>query len=378
MGTKFMIGGNTVHVFKLNNETALDTLPPKVYTVEHNPLEGFYLRIAKNRLELPGKIYGKTPARVQKCIDTYIDRTASTGILLTGDKGTGKSLMMSLLANQMIETQNLPVLIIKQAYAGSQFENFIESIGECVIVFDEFGKMYESNNRHADGEVPQSALLSLMDGIDKTKRMFILTENSELDINEFMLNRPSRVYYHFKYRKLDEESIIGYCTDHTVPADFTKDLVDLSRRTRVFSFDMLQTIVEEHLRYGEPLSAITDELNIDTREDMGAMIEVLKVVEKENNVECELFEPGNVAKPEGSYGYTYIKIKSGQIEEVTQGTGKGKKKNKQPAEDQFEEIYIQDSDLAYESAGQLVYETDEYTVVAKDVPRIRSNYSVYF
>jgi hypothetical protein len=109
--------------------------------------------------------------------------------------------------------------------------------------------MYAADSRHNEKKPPQSALLSMMDGIDKTKRMFIFTENSQLDVSEFMLNRPSRVYYHFKYKKLDEASIMGYCKDKNVDIAVTKDIIDLARRLRIFSFDMLQSIVEEHLRF---------------------------------------------------------------------------------------------------------------------------------
>jgi len=386
MTTKFMIGGNTVHVFDLNDETALDVLPPKVYTVRFNPIEGFHLGITKDKLELPEKIYGNTPQRVQKCIDTYIDRNNSTGILLTGDKGTGKTLLMSLLANQIIEQLNMPVILIKDPYAGSQFTSFIENIGECALVFDEFGKMYSSGDRHSnnDSEVPQTSLLSLMDGVDKTKRMFILTENSEFDINDFMLNRPSRVYYHFKYRKLDEPSVIGYCEDHDVSRATTKDIVDLQRRSRIFSFDMLQTIVEEHLRYNESVEDITEDLNIDTREDKGEMIEILKIVERATETEREIFDTPYISKPDN--GYTYIKVKDNSEARVA-------KKADQPTSadeliaaceadedeaDSYNEVYVRDKDLVYEKEGQLVYETDEFIFTAKDLPRVTTNYASFF
>lgn len=374
MQRKFMMGATTVRVIKINEETALDNLPAKIYTVNYDKFIGFYLDITKDKLTLPTKIYGKVQDRVDKCIASYIDRPQSTGILLTGDKGTGKTLLMSTLANQVISQLNIPVILVTQPFAGGDFKAFIEDIGECCLVFDEFGKMYSANDRHHnEGEVPQKELLSLMDGLDKTKRMFIMTENSQIDVNEFMLNRPSRIYYHFKYNKLDEDSIKGYAIDKGVSAAVLKDIVDLSRRSRIFSFDMLQSIVEEHLRFGTAVEDCIVDLNIDIRENTDDMVEILKVVDKATEEEREVYETPFIQRPTD---YTYVRIKPNKP--ARKNATLNAIKTQAPKEvqdilediqdDPYEEFYINDSDLAYEEAGQLIYDTEEYTVVAKVVP----------
>lgn len=364
MKTKFIMGGNEVFVFGLNEETALDQLKPKVYTVSHD-IRGYFLTVTKDRLEVPKSVYGPTPRRVQKCIDTYNDRSSSTGILLTGDKGTGKSLFMSLLANAAMDELGIPVIIVKDGYSGQHFTSFIESLGECCLVFDEFAKVYsggKGGQAIGGDERPtagQDSLLTLIDGIDKTKRMFIFTENRELDINEYVLNRPSRVYYHFRYKKLDEESILGYCADFDVSADFANELAELSRRARIFSFDMLQTIVEEHIRYGATIEESIADLNIEVHQADTSMVEIVKIMRKGTNETVELSDPSKriIERPTR---YTYISVKDANASEsefVDLDDDNG-----------VVSFHVNDSDLAYEHNTSLVYDTSAYVVVCNALP----------
>ena len=362
--TKYVLQGSDIFVISLDEKTALDVLPPNVYTVQHDPMRGFYLRTGNAQLQVPKRIYGNALERVDKCIKTYIDRTTSTGILLTGDKGTGKTLLMSLIANEVINRLNLPVILIKEPYTGQPFVSFIESLGECCLMFDEFGKMYTSSN-HED-KPNQDALLSLLDGVDKVKRMVIMSENSESSINEYMLNRPSRLYYHFKYFKLDEASIQDYCDDFKLPKEEIATIVDISRRSWVFSFDMLQTIVEEYNRFNQPIDQIVTDLNIDVKASIDVEIEIVKVVEKNGNVQREIHSSPVVTKPSHSNRYTYIRIKPTKDE--VDGID----------EDDYTLVDFKLTDLVYQSAGMLVYENAGFTIVAKELPIKTVDYYKYF
>jgi len=363
------MGDTTVDVVKINEDNALDSLPAGVYTLNYNEFRGFYLSITKDTLEIPAKIYGNTPKRVHKCIETYRDRDISTGILMTGDKGTGKTLLMSLLANTVITELNIPVVLIKDAYCGTAFTSFLDLIGECCLVFDEFGKIY-TNNKHNDG-VSQDELLSLMDGVDKTKRMFILTENSELDISEFMINRPSRIYYHFKYHKLDEDSINGYCVDRNVEDSIVQDIIDLSRRSRIFSFDMLQSIVEEYLRFKTPIDDVVDDLNIDIKEEQEQQMEIIKVVDKHTKEAIEVDPRTTIVRKPVKYNGVHINIKvkdNDDDEDIDAAIGTD------DDDTDFSSCYVNESDLSYEENGQNVYEKEKYIIITKDLTTVYTDY----
>lgn len=373
MKTKFIINGANISIVRLNDETALDALPPRIYTIQFDDQIGFYLSITKDQLQLPKKIYGDYQARVNQCITTYNDRSSSTGILLTGDKGTGKTLLMSLLANAVITENKIPVILVNSPYSGDKFMSFIEALGECCLVFDEVGKMYSARDRD-DSRPSQENLLSLMDGVDKTKRLILMTENEIYNISSFMLNRPSRIYYHFQYKKLNESSINEYCVEHNVDETTTQDVVDLSRRTAIFSFDMLQSIIEEHNRFGESVSIIIENLNIDSRESAGTSLEIFKVVHTADNTECKVVGSNIISKPDRNasrYSYVRIEHKSKKIDpfdEIMSGD---------TADPSHYNLGFSHDQIVYESPSHLVYETEDYMVYAREIMMSQYNYDAY-
>ena len=377
MPVKFIVDHPMVRAIELNNGQLLDKLPAQVYTVAFNPMMGFSLTINKDILQLPTVIYGNADKRTEQCLASYRDRNSSTGILLTGDKGTGKTLQMALLANKVITDLELPVILVKEPFAGSQFTSFLESLGECCLVFDEFGKMYKAKKGADDSDtVSQNALLSLMDGVDKTKRLIILTENDKWDINEFMLNRPSRIYYHFQYSKLAEDSINGYCHDKSVAETITKDIIDLSRKSEIFSFDILQSIVEEHLRFGSSVEDVVKDLNIDVKEK-DLKIQVMKIIDRKSNK--ELVINGSPIISYNGYDFSIsAEYSKEQQEQRKQAMGEvAININRAPGATLTSSfgIYMEETSLAYRSGIDSIYENDDYTIVTKEVITQTNNYS---
>lgn len=152
--------------------------------------------------------------------------------------------------------KGVPVVIVNAAYSGEAFNSFIESLGEIVMFLDEFGKVYKDN------EQQQDKLLTLFDGQGQVKRMYIVTENKESLINEFMWDRPGRIYYHFKYSGLSRETIREFCEDAGLTGIQISQVMELSRTISSLSFDMLSAIVEEMLRYGISAADASEDLNV--------------------------------------------------------------------------------------------------------------------
>ena len=272
---KFIQNGNTVNVIEFNEEQVKDVLGNKVYMLCYSNETGFYLTYVKDKFDLPEKLYGSTNQRAERILKSFNNGTKGTGVLCTGDKGSGKTLLMSKVCND----SGLPVILINSCYTGSQFELFINRLGKCVLLFDEFGKTYK---RTDDGE-PQEEILSLLDGSTSNKRLVLMTENDTFLINDFILGRGGRVRYHFEYTKLEEDVISQYCNERECSNEFTSSVIDFCRTSSTFSFDTLVTLVNEHKEFGEKLEEFLPFINVDGRNKSKTVYLVAQVIDNVND-----------------------------------------------------------------------------------------------
>lgn len=295
--------GSRVNVVSLNPEQTVEKLKPMVYSVGFNDMMGFFLNIQKEQFELPDVIFGNHRTRVNKVINTFNDRDSSTGVLLTGNKGSGKTMLTEMVSNQLLE-QGLPIILINDEYAGDSFMDFVNSLGDCVMIFDEFAKVYDEK---------QDSLLSLLDGTLSGKRLVLFTENDTFRISRFMMNRPGRIFYHFSYDKLDEDAIREFCTYHDVE-EAVEDILYISRRVNDFSMDILQSIVEDYKRYGEKVEEIIKDLNVDWN-DLDSNIEVISI-KTPDGTEFKEFEGSSMISErrvrDNSYCSVFYKNKDGE------------------------------------------------------------------
>ena len=278
---KFYTSGNVTQLVQYTADALTDTVTPAVYELRKS-MAGYYLYKKCDYYPIP-KLYGNMAKRAAKIISTYNTREVSTGVLLSGDRGTGKSLLSMLLSNISVDNGS-PVIEITEASFGSDFEELLNAIPNAVLVFDEFGKVYRVKSKDSNDD-PQEHLLSFFDGAGARKRLMIFTENKASDINEYMLNRPGRIYYHYRYSKLSPDVIAEYCEEAQIAPEDITFLQNYAITSREFSFDILKAIVEETLRYpAEDIRDLIEDLNI-TTSDSSKNIKVVSILDTVSNEE---------------------------------------------------------------------------------------------
>lgn len=273
---KFAIRGDMVVTFRHEEGSVVDKLPVDFYELDCHPMMGFYLTRRLNPLALPSKVYGTSLARIQRIWDSYQKQDSIFSVGLFGDKGAGKSLLAALMADKCLK-EGIPVIEVSQKFSTDpECLSFIESLGECFIIFDEFLKklgevkegeaqeirMDDNGTSSTVARREQNKLLTFFQGSSSNRRLMFLIDNSDYMLSEFFNNRPGRMHYKFKYTHIEEQLIREYSADAGLSEDQINLLVTYRTRNKI-TFDMMQAIVKEWINYPEDrLEQITDILNV--------------------------------------------------------------------------------------------------------------------
>lgn len=221
-----------------------DLISGKVYDLLYDNFESYSYLKENGNLNMPKKVYEmeedtKFIDRVLKFHNSEYNN-GNTGILLAGDKGTGKS----MLAKRIALKSNLPIIIVDSSYPLWQITRFFKKIKtETCIILDEI----EKNPRLW----PSEDLLIFLDGVQETnKKIVIMTCNKTDGLDDNLFDRCSRIRYYRKYEANANEIFIKEMIEDKGLKP-NQSLVDFIKRFKVKSFDNINSFLDEYKLYNE-------------------------------------------------------------------------------------------------------------------------------
>lgn len=285
--TLSLVSTDGMITFSANPIETLQKLPLGTYSLSFNYDKNFFFLVKCNDLSI-GQNLGDIDDYVNKIKTSYLKRLEDNrgmGVLFSGFPGTGKTYTLKYTVKKIAEELQLPVIIINESLPIiTDFYNIMESI-HAIVVIDEFEKLYPTSANDMDSEdtgydpTPQvrtsngntiienknyqSAFLTLLDGTSTNKNLFLLTSNGK--ISKYIMARPGRVRYTFNFNKLSDVVISNFLDkklkDKEEKPAVLNVLKKLSSLITNFSFDIMETIVDEFNIYGVSDATKKDILN---------------------------------------------------------------------------------------------------------------------
>ena len=180
-----------------------DLIPGKVYDLSWNRWEDSPIFKENGELNLPKKVYStKTDDIFKKRIITYFNKanTNTTGVMLAGTKGTGKTVMAKILAKE----SGLPIIVVNPDYPEGKLIKFFKSFTTPVcVLFDEVEKNFKTEY-----------MLDFLDGVEKTaQKLVIMTCNDLSRVSQYMQDRCSRIRYLRRYSPDENAAFLPMLAD---------------------------------------------------------------------------------------------------------------------------------------------------------------------
>lgn len=255
---KVVSTGNT---YKIYDETlkTYDQLPAQVYQVNFEKMSGFFLSKMED-IVIKEKIYGVHEEKVSKVLSSFSAFSRNLGVILSGDKGIGKSMFAKLLSVKAID-KGYPLIIVNHYIPG--IADYLESIQqEVVVLFDEFDKTFNSKDSRDSMNDPQAEMLTLFDGLSQGKKLFVVTCNNLNSLNDYLVNRPGRFHYHFRFDYPDGKQIREYLMDKIDEKFYGEidNVITFANKVPI-NYDCLRAIAFE-LSLGSSFSDAVKDLNI--------------------------------------------------------------------------------------------------------------------
>lgn len=244
----------------VNKPTGLDydLVNGKVYNLKWDRYNGMSYFEEDGSLSLPSKVYTtKSDDIFIKRVNTYFQKTSklSTGVMLSGIKGTGKTVMAKVIA----KNSNLPIIVVDEDYPTGRINDFFRKFETPVtIIFDEVDKHWDTEN-----------LLGWLDGVQtNAKKLVLFTCNNEDRVDDYLKDRCSRVRYIRHFEANDNARFLReILRDKGIAKDKIEDTYTfIVNNFGLLSIDNILSFIDEKLLFPELSNEeIFNDMNISSK-----------------------------------------------------------------------------------------------------------------
>lgn len=233
----------------------IPSLPPGIFELKHSNQLGFYIErqssISDDLLSLPMSEIKE----ILEDIDKFWKRadvfkkygyTHKRGILLHGPPGNGKSYLIQLLSQYLINDMKGIILNLKDYSSVELFLEFagpvirtIEKNTPMIVIMEDIDNILEYDRSTL------TKVLNMLDGIKQIdKVVYIATTNYPEKLQERISNRPSRFDRKYKINKPNAKIREYYIKNKLEPDDLEKiDLKKWVEKTKGLSISHLKELI---------------------------------------------------------------------------------------------------------------------------------------
>lgn len=234
-----------------------DLVNGKVYDLLYDRFEDKSYLKENGELNMPKKLYKlEDDDKFINRILTYFNSENSgktTGVLLSGTKGTGKTMLSKRIALE----SNLPIIVVSTKHPMNCLNKFFKSFTvPVVIIFDEIEKNEPFWNTRD--------LLGFLDGVESTaKKLVLMTCNDTCNIDKNLFDRCSRIRYYKEYKADYNSVFIRSMAEDKGVKNIDEVVTFITEKMKIKSFDNISSFLDEIMLFEDiTLEEIAEVMNI--------------------------------------------------------------------------------------------------------------------
>lgn len=263
MSKELKIYGSNGGIRILEDDLNVRPFTKGVYNLDIG-LSGCFFEKLKDNFELPKKenIYSNDELFIKHVLYKVDNANEDVNLLLQGERGLGKSFTAKIIANEISDKYDCPIILITSNHGLIEKLSYLNKLTIRYILFiDEIDKIFPTEyGTDADNpDNPQNKFLSFLDGSlnINNKKIIIVTANEQL--SKYFYNRPSRFRYVRKYEYLSTEIASQIIMKELHDKKFAKDILDNINNN--CNIDVLKQIIQEVNLLNVPYSSFKEYFN---------------------------------------------------------------------------------------------------------------------